>query len=98
MVEIIFCLLFCLSILSAAVTSSKPIPTEPFGNVWQLDSQGNYWLFWKFNATHITFETHVNTKGYIGFGLTNNGKMYPSDVVVGWIDNQGSTHFKVNCT
>jgi hypothetical protein len=26
---------------------TKPTPTEQFGNVWQLDSHGNYWLFWK---------------------------------------------------
>jgi hypothetical protein len=54
---------------------TKPTPTEQFGNVWQLDSHGNYWLFWKTNATHITFETHVKTRGYVGFGLSSNGKM-----------------------
>ena len=74
---------------------TKPTPTEQFGNVWQLDSHGNYWLFWKTNATHITFETHVKTRGYVGFGLSSNGKMFPSDVVVGWVDNNGMTHFKV---
>jgi hypothetical protein len=63
--------------------------------MWQLDSHGNYWLFWKTNATHITFETHVKTRGYVGFGLSSNGKMFPSDVVVGWVDNNGMTHFKV---
>ncbi|CAC5425215.1 unnamed protein product [Mytilus coruscus] len=76
------------------VLSSKPTPTEIFGNSWQLDSDGNYWLFWKTNTTHITFETHVKTKGYVGFGLSSNGKMFPSDVVVGWVDSTGSTYFK----
>lgn len=80
---------------TAVVTPSKPSPTEPFSNVWQLDNHDNYWLFWKTNGTHITFETHVKTKGYVGFGLSTNGKMFPSDVVVGWVDNQGLTHFKV---
>ena len=78
-----------------SASSIKPIPTEPFGNVWQLDSSGNYWLFWKTNSTHITFETHVKTKGYVGFGLSTNGKMFPADVVVGWIENNGTVHFKV---
>ncbi|CAG2243417.1 unnamed protein product [Mytilus edulis] len=76
------------------VSPSKPTPTEIFGNSWQLDSDGSYWLFWKTNATHITFETHVKTKGYVGFGLSSNGKMFPSDVVVGWVDSNGTAHFK----
>ncbi|XP_071155696.1 DBH-like monooxygenase protein 1 homolog [Mytilus edulis] len=76
------------------VSPSKPTPTEIFGNSWQLDSDGNYWLFWKTNTTHITFETHVKTKGYVGFGLSSNGKMFPSDVVVGWVDSNGTAHFK----
>ncbi|VDI10952.1 Hypothetical predicted protein [Mytilus galloprovincialis] len=76
------------------VSPSKPTPTEIFGNSWQLDSDGSYWLFWKTNTTHITFETHVKTKGYVGFGLSSNGKMFPSDVVVGWVDSNGTAHFK----
>ncbi|XP_052093581.1 DBH-like monooxygenase protein 1 homolog [Mytilus californianus] len=79
---------------SFPATTTEPTPTEQFGNVWKLDVQGNYWLFWKTNATHVIFETHVKTKGYVGFGLSSNGKMFPSDVVIGWIDSNGTTHFK----
>ena len=80
---------------SLPATTTEPIPTESFGNVWKLDVQGNYWLFWKTNASHVIFETHVKTKGYVGFGLSSNGKMFPSDVVIGWVDSNGTTHFKV---
>ncbi|KAK3586460.1 hypothetical protein CHS0354_001844 [Potamilus streckersoni] len=68
-------------------------PTEPFSYSNQLDTSGNYLLFWKFNDTYITFEVHVKTHGYVGFGLSDNGKMYPADVVVGWVED-GVAHFK----
>ncbi|XP_052090828.1 DBH-like monooxygenase protein 1 homolog [Mytilus californianus] len=56
------------------------------------DHLGNYHVYWKFNQTHITFEVHVKTRGYVGFGFSPNGKMYPSDVVVGWVKD-GVPHF-----
>ncbi|KAL3871757.1 hypothetical protein ACJMK2_039735 [Sinanodonta woodiana] len=68
-------------------------PTEPFNYSNQVDTTGNFILFWKFNDTHITFEVHVKTYGYVGFGLSDSGKMYPADVVVGWVKD-GVTHFK----
>ncbi|KAL3871747.1 hypothetical protein ACJMK2_039725 [Sinanodonta woodiana] len=68
-------------------------PTEPFIYSTAVDNDGNYLLFWNFNETHITFEVHVKTHGYVGFGLSDNSNMYPADVVVGWVKN-GSTHFK----
>ncbi|XP_041368555.1 DBH-like monooxygenase protein 1 homolog [Gigantopelta aegis] len=70
-----------------------PTPSETFPVYAQLDSKGEYFLFWKFNKTHITFETHVKTLGYVGFGISHNGDMYPADVVIGWVDN-GKVHFK----
>ncbi|KAK3586445.1 hypothetical protein CHS0354_001827 [Potamilus streckersoni] len=68
-------------------------PTEPFKYSTRVDNDGNYLLFWNFNDTHITFEVHVKTHGYVGFGLSDNGNMYPADVVVGWVKD-GATHFK----
>ncbi|CAG2223452.1 unnamed protein product [Mytilus edulis] len=68
-----------------AFSHLTPIPTENFLLHETLDYLGNYHVFWKFNKTHITFEVHVKTRGYVGFGISPNGKMYPSDVVVGWV-------------
>jgi hypothetical protein len=61
-----------------------------------LDAAGQYLLYWKFNDTHITFETHVNTRGYIGFGISPKGKMYPSDNVIGWVASNGDVHLSVS--
>ena len=51
-------------------------------------------VYWQYNDTHITFEVHVDTLGYVGFGLSPNGKMFPADVVVGWVKD-GEVHFSV---
>lgn len=67
--------------------------TEPFNNSLTLDKGGNYLLFWNFNSTHVTFEVRVKTRGYVGFGLSPNGNMFPSDVVVGWVKD-GKVFFK----
>ena len=36
----------------------------------------------------------MQTWGWIGFGISPNGKMYPADVVVGWV-RDGIAHFNV---
>jgi hypothetical protein len=68
--------------------------TEPFNNSLTLDKGSNYFLFWNFNSTHLIFEVRVKTRGYVGFGLSPNGNMFPSDVVVGWVKD-GKVFFKV---
>ena len=69
--------------------------TELFDHAEILDKGGNYILFWNVNDTHVTFEVHVKTKGYVGFGFSDNGNMFPGDVVVGWV-RDGVTHFAVS--
>ncbi|KAL3871758.1 hypothetical protein ACJMK2_039736 [Sinanodonta woodiana] len=83
------------TLLFVTVTSGqiRITNTENFNYSAQMDNNGNYLLFWKFNDTHITFEVHVKTYGYVGFGLSDNGNMYPADVVVGWVKN-GIAHLK----
>ncbi|XP_061164656.1 uncharacterized protein LOC133173681 [Saccostrea echinata] len=83
-------------------TKYSPIPTEKFSKHTVLDPVGNFHLFWNFNSTHITFEAHVKTRGYVGIGLSPNGKMYPADIVIGWVkhghaflkDRHSSGHFE----
>ena len=84
----------------ATLVGSAPVPgvapTEKFNKSKVLDRDNKYTLFWKYNATHITFETHVKTTGYVGFGISHNGNMYPADVVIGWVKDN-VTHFAVSC-
>ena len=57
-----------------------------------------YTYRWGFNDTVIWFQVQVQTLGYVGFGISENGKMAPADVFVAYVtDNQRDNfaYFKV---
>ncbi len=60
-----------------------------------LDQDGMYQLFWNFDldAETISFAVQVKTTGWVGFGLSPNGQMPGSDVVIGWVDGEGMEFF-----
>ena len=62
----------------------------------QLHSR--YTLYWNFNtsARTIQFAVRVQTTGWVGFGLSPNGQMPGSDVVIGWVNQQGEVVFHVS--
>ena len=63
-----------------------------------LDSNGMYELFWNFDldAQTIAFAVRVMTSGWVGFGVSPNGQMPGSDLIVGWVDDEGSVFFAVS--
>lgn len=61
-----------------------------------LDTRGQYWLYWSFDNDTISFAVNVETTGWVGFGLSPNGQMSQSDVVIGWVDNDKIAHFHVS--
>lgn len=63
-------------------------PTENFPYSEALSS--NFMLYWKYNDTQITFETHVDALGYTGFGISKNGSMFPGDVVYGYVSHNNA--------
>lgn len=87
--SLVFALTFTLG-SCANITGVKT--TEQFDHTEILDESGNYILFWNANDTHVVFEVHVKTKGYVGFGISDNGNMFPGDVVVGFVKD-GYTYF-----
>ncbi len=64
---------------------------------FSADLSPNYNLHWRFNfeAGTIAFAVNVSTTGWVGFGLSPNGQMPGSDVIIGWVDNNGEVQFKV---
>ena len=60
-----------------------------------LDPNGQYEVYWNYNLTAgtISFAVRVQTTGWVGFGLSPNGQMPGSDVVIGWVDCNGGMHF-----
>ena len=61
------------------------------------ENGGLYELYWTFDneAETISFAVRVNATGWVGFGLSPNGQMPDSDVVIGWVPNGGDLVFHV---
>ena len=69
----------------------------PFRVVLYDQNNQYYGLHWNFTreTQSIYFAVNVSTTGWVGFGLSPNGQMPASDVVIGWI-NGGQTYFHVS--
>lgn len=63
-------------------------------------SGSDYVVYWNFDIkkTTIEFAVDVDTTGWIGFGLSLNGQMPGSDVVIGWVKNDTRAEFHVQQT
>ena len=87
--------LAALSGVSLCVTDSELTQKYRFSKV--MDGSGNYKLYWSFNRRNenITFAVRVKTTGWVGFGLSPNGQMPNSDVIIGWVDSNGQVHMHV---
>lgn len=62
-----------------------------------LDKLGRYQLeyFVDFDAKQVTFNVTVQTKGYVGFGLSSKGTMSGADIVIGGVTSNGKSYFSV---
>ena len=70
----------------------------PFSRVL-YDQEGQYYgLHWNFDiaAKTIHFAVNVSTEGWVGFGVSPTGQMPGSDVVIGWVTENGNTYFHVS--
>ena len=84
----LFSLKLCLILLSLkTILGQDPARVYMYRQI--LDSDGDYELKWNINETAIEFEVTVRTTGYIGFGLSDEGRMSPADMVIGWVDVLG---------
>ena len=62
------------------------------------ENGGLYELYWNFDndAETISFAVRVETTGWVGFGLSPNGQMPNSDVIIGWVTDDGAVVFHVS--
>ena len=69
----------------------------PFSSTLYNRNGDTYVLHWNFSTAErtIAFAVNVSTTGWVGFGLSPNGGMTNSDVVMGWVSN-GRTYFHVS--
>ena len=81
-------------VLLLATNFGATVPVDlqakyPFSAVL-FDQGGQYYaLYWNFTRSteSIYFAVNVSTTGWVGFGLSPNGGMPGSDVVMGWVSN-----------
>ena len=71
----------------------------PFHKTVLLNDQGQFYeLYWNYSIAApgtIHFAVNVSTTGWVGFGVSPNGQMPGSDVVIGWVAANGKIYFHV---
>ena len=63
----------------------------------QLDNEGRYTMFYSYDTelSILRIAVLVQTTGWIGLGISPNGQMPGSDVVMGWVDRSGQALLQV---
>jgi len=80
----LLCLLTLLPIVLGTHVNSLRYPFT----MTLYDRNGDtYVLHWNFSTADrtIAFAVNVSTTGWVGFGISPNGGMVNSDVVIGWV-------------
>ena len=92
---VLFSALLCLG-----YSAHIDLDAYPFTSVLKADSDGSplYILYWDFDTTEqtITFAVKAKTNGWVGFGVSPNGGMINSDVVIGWVNDEGQAFLHVS--
>ena len=79
--------------LSLGLMSAAPSPTRDYLNKLILVEPDIYYLYWSYTDADILFEIHAKTTGWLSFGLSPNGDMFNSDIIMAWVKSNGSIHF-----
>ena len=85
------------SVIVLAAAAPVNLQAYPFSFILYDQNNQYYGLHWNFTreTQSIYFAVNVSTTGWVGFGLSPNGQMPASDVVIGWV-NGGQTYFHVS--
>ena len=75
------------------------LSTYPLSTVLRQGNGEIYTLHWSFNVQEesIRFAVNVSTTGWVGLGLSPDGGMAGSDIVIGWVNSQGEAFLNVRC-
>ena len=86
------------ALLSLAVADHDLSAEYPFTVNLLERGDDRYDLYWNFDTEEktIAFAVRVKTTGWVGFGLSPNGDMPNSDVVIGWVDDSGQGFLNVS--
>ena len=94
----------CLSFLAILITVQANAHThrelsEQYTYRVELDTNGriNYTMFYDYDEDLSTLQIAllVQTTGWIGLGFSPNGRLPGSDIMVGWVDEDGTIFLQV---
>ena len=84
-------LLIIFAYLFGDINCQNPAPVDTYPNKVDLEPSESYVLYWKHDETDIKFEIHYkNTSKWILFGIQSDTY---SDLVAGWVNDDGTGHF-----
>ena len=84
-------LLIIFAYLFGDINCQNPAPVDTYPNKVDLEPSESYVLYWKHDETDIKFEIHYkNTSKWILFGIQSDTH---SDLVAGWVNDDGTGHF-----
>jgi hypothetical protein len=86
----IFVLFFLFNVLKKRVESK----TSDYVNNAIMILPDIYQIFWNYTDIDITIEIRVKTTGWVLFGFSPNGEIDGSDLIVTWVNPDGSYYFK----
>lgn len=85
----------CLAgLLTSTLCQVHNLDTEYRFSVKLSDTYSFHWNF-DLDTQYIEFAVAAQATGWVGFGLSPNGMMPRSDVVIGWVDNNGTAFLHV---
>lgn len=91
---ILFSLIVVVAIYFVRHGAAHRIGDDPYHRGAILDSRERYRLEWRVTSGRIQFNVTVQTKGWILFGLANNGdERTGRDLVIGGVDQKGQAYF-----
>ena len=86
-----------LSVLLCSSLAQEVTLSARFGTPLVFSGSPLYELYWNVTGDNITFAVRVQTQGWVGFGISPNGLMLDSDVVMGFVDdNTGAVTISVS--
>lgn len=53
---------------------------------------GTFWMYWNVTGSSISIALRCATEGWVGWGLSPDGGMAESDVLMAWVDGAGNGH------
>ncbi len=89
---------FLLSVLLLLPAAALAVHVNLSSYPLSQELREGYELHWGFNveAQTIRFAVRVNTNGWVGLGLSPTGGMPNSDIVIGWVNDQGEAFLHVS--